>query len=139
MFGAWLAALIALCLGIYQVLLTLLALPGLSEQTLKGLVLNLIEGVDLFLFGTVFYLIALGLYELFVDDNLPMPAWLVIHDLDDLKAKLLGVIVVVLSVQFLAQVLSWKGGTDILAYGAAVALVIAALAYFIAPKRKKNA
>ena len=130
--GALVAALIALGLGAYEVALTVAAVPaGIGEKTLKGQVLNLIEGVDLFLLGTAFYLISLGLYELFIDEHAPLPAWLVIHDLDDLKNKLLKVIVVVLAVQFLAQVLGWKGGPDLLFLGAAVAGVILAIAVFV--------
>ncbi len=66
------------------------------------------------------------------------PGWLVIHDLDDLKGKLLSVIVVVLSVQFLAMVLNWKGGMDILFLGASTALINVAVAYFIGKKIKKE-
>lgn len=60
-------------------------------------------------------------------------------DFDDLKSKLLGVVVVVLGVQFLAQVLSWDGKTDLLSFGAAVAVVILALAFFISQKKKPSA
>ena len=137
--GAWVAALLSLVLGIYEVIQTLLLIPaGISDKTLKQLVLNLIESVDLFLLGTAFYLIALGLYELFIDENARVPGWLVIHDLDDLKGSLLSVIVVVLCVQFVAQALGWKGGVDILYLGAATALVIAATAFFIGKKVKKG-
>lgn len=141
--GAWIAALIALGLGGFEVIQTILMLfnngAGLSgDKGLKLLLLNLVEGVDLFLLGTAFYLISLGLYELFVDPHIEVPGWLEIHDLDDLKNKLLGVVVVVLSVQFLAQVLSWNGQLDLLNFGAAIGVVIASLAFFIGQKGKKN-
>ncbi len=137
--GAWVAALLSLALGAYELIHTVLLIPaGIDDNTLKQLVLNLIESVDLFLLGTAFYLIALGLYELFIDENARVPGWLVIHDLDDLKGSLLSVIVVVLSVQFVAQVLGWKGGVDILYLGASIALVIAAMAFFIGKKVKKG-
>ena len=41
------------------------------------------------------------LYPLFVDDGIDMPSWLRIRNLDDLKEKLVGVIVVVMGVYFL--------------------------------------
>src|SRR5512147_2090205 len=101
--GAWAAALLSLLLGAYEVIQTVLLIPaGINDKTLKLLVLNLIESVDLFLLGTAFYLIALGLYELFIDENARVPGWLVIHDLDHLKGSLLSVIIVVLTVQFVA-------------------------------------
>jgi uncharacterized membrane protein YqhA len=109
-----------------------------SSKGAKGLLLSFIELVDLFLLSTVFYVIAVGLYELFIDDNLPMPAWLVIHDLDDLKANLISVVIVVLGVLFLGQAISWDGERDLLPFGAAVALVIGALSYFLSLKGKKG-
>jgi uncharacterized membrane protein YqhA len=83
------------------------------------------------LLATVFYIIALGLYELFIDSSLPMPPWLEFHTLDDLKDKLLRVVVVLLAVLFLGQLVQWKGDTEILALGAAVALVIGAISFFL--------
>jgi uncharacterized membrane protein YqhA len=110
---------------------------GVSSKGAKTLALGFIEVVDLFLLGTVLYIIALGLYELFVDDKLPLPAWLSIHNLDDLKNKLTGVVILVMGVLFLGQVVSWDGERDLLPYGAAIALVIAALTYFLSQRSKK--
>lgn len=135
--GSLVAALAAMVFGLYEVGLTVYAMGQnmfLAEKTIKLLLINLIEGVDVFLLGTAFYLIALGLYELFIDPKLATPDWLHIKTLDDLKYKLLNVIVVVLAVQFLAQVLSWDGTRDLLAYGAAIAAVILALALFLGRK-----
>lgn len=109
---------------------------AVSSKGAKALLLSFIELVDLFLLATVLYVIAVGLYELFVDDQLPLPEWLVIHNLDDLKEKLIGVVIVVLGVLFLGQVISWDGQRDLLPFGAAVALIIAALSYFLSLKKK---
>jgi uncharacterized membrane protein YqhA len=57
---------------------------------------------------TVFYIIALGLYELFVDDRVELPQWLIIRNIDDLKNKLAGVVVVVMAVLFRGR---WFPGT----------------------------
>ncbi len=107
-----------------------------SSKGAKTLLLASIELVDLFLLATVLYVIAIGLYELFIDDSLPLPHWLVIHDLDDLKEKLIGVVIVVLGVLFLGQVIAWDGTRDLLNHGGAAALVIAALSYFLSLKKK---
>lgn len=139
--GSMVAALAAMIFGVYEVGLTIYAMAqgmAIAEKTIKLLLINLIEGVDVFLLGTAFYLIALGLYELFIDPKLAVPAWLHIDTLDDLKNKLLNVIVVVLAVQFLAQVLSWDGTHTLLSYGAAVAAVILALALFLGRREKKR-
>src|SRR5579884_3509257 len=56
----------------------------------KHLAVEFIELIDLFLLGTVLYIIALGLYELFIDENLPTPTWLTVANLYDLKSMLIG-------------------------------------------------
>ena len=110
---------------------------GAGAKGSKALILAAIELVDLFLLATVMYVIAIGLYELFIDDTLVLPDWLEIHDLDDLKNKLIGVVIVVLGVLFLGQVIGWDGQRELLGYGAAIALVVAALTYFLSQQPKK--
>jgi uncharacterized membrane protein YqhA len=88
--------------------------------------------IDLFLLGTVLYIIAVGLYELFVDPGLPMPAWLRITTLDDLKERLLGVVVVLLAVTFLGSAVTWDGSVNILALGLAVGTVLGVVSLTIA-------
>lgn len=109
----------------------------INIKTSKTLMLSFIEVVDLFLLSTVFYIISIGLYELFIQE-LPLPSWLEITDLDMLKDKLVGVIVVVLSVLFLGQIITWDGKRDLLGYGVSIALVIATLTYFLSQKPKKK-
>lgn len=132
----------ATALLIYGALQTSTLIAGLfsspvSSKGAKTLLLAAIELVDLFLLATVMYVIAAGLYELFIDDTLPLPDWLEIHNLDDLKSKLIGVVIVVLGVLFLGQVIAWDGQRDLLGYGAAIALIVAALTYFLGQKPKK--
>jgi uncharacterized membrane protein YqhA len=108
-----------------------------SAKGAKELVVGSIQVVDQFLLGTVLYIIALGLYELFIDDTLKLPAWLEVHNLDDLKGKLTGVVILVLGVLFLGKAVNWEGEENILPFGVAVAAVIAALTYFLGNKPKK--
>ena len=54
----------------------------------------MIEITDIILLGTVLYIVALGLYQLFIDHNLALPRWLKVNDLTDLKRDLIGVVVV---------------------------------------------
>jgi len=97
----------------------------------KELVGKLVQQADTALLATVLYVIALGLYSLFVDDDIPMPAWLQIHHLDDLKQLLAAVVVVVLGVVFLGHALTWTGSGDLLTVGLACGAVIAALSFFL--------
>jgi uncharacterized membrane protein YqhA len=94
----------------------------------KHLAVDFLQLVDIFLLGTALYIIALGLYELFVDDSLPMPKWLVIATFEDLKEKLIGVIIVLLGVSYLGTAVTWTGDKSILNLGVATAAVILALA-----------
>ena len=138
--GSMLASLVLIVYGgLEAVVLVIDTVRGasVSAKGAKALALTFIEIVDLFLLGTVFLIIGLGLYELFISDDLKLPNWLVIRTLDDLKHKLVGVVIVVLAVLFLGQVMTWDGEREILSYGGAVAMVIAALTWFLASAPKK--
>ena len=138
--GSFVAAILLLAFGVVYELKVILTSPAaeFSSGGVKSLVVSLIEIIDLFLLGTGFYVIALGLYTLFVDDHLPLPVWLEIHTFDDLKAKLISIVIVVMGVTFLSQTVRWDGERDLLGYGLAVGLVIVALTYFISVKGKKG-
>ncbi|MBW4605116.1 MAG: YqhA family protein [Calothrix sp. FI2-JRJ7] len=84
-----------------------------SSKGAKKVVVAFVEVIDLFLLSTVFYITALGLYELFIDDRIKVPEWLEIHTLDDLKGKLISVVVVLLSVLFLGQAVTWNGEANL--------------------------
>jgi uncharacterized membrane protein YqhA len=136
--GTFLAATALLVYGAYDTYKIIADVLGnIGGVKAKQLLLDVIELIDVFLLSTVFYVIAVGLYELFIQDNLPLPEWLEFHTLDDLKDKLVGVIVVALAVLFLGQVVAWDGSRDLMGYGVAVALVIAALTYFLTQKTSK--
>jgi uncharacterized membrane protein YqhA len=98
---------------------------------IERLAVNLIEITDVILLGTVLYIVALGLYQLFIDQNLALPRWLKVNDLTDLKRDLIGVVVVLLGVSFLGEVVNWEGENDVLPLGAGIALVIAALGFIL--------
>ena len=138
-FGSFAASVTLLIYGALETVITIrhTATVPVSRENSKQLILSCIEVVDLFLLATVFYITALGLYELFIDDRIKVPIWLEIHTIEDLKTKLTSVIVVVLSVLFLSEVVRWNGGTNILPLGGGIALVIAAQTYFLSSQVKK--
>ena len=102
-----------------------------GDLTQNEMIGKLIKQADYALLATVLYVLALGLYSLFVDDRVPMPSWLRITNLGQLKELLAGVVVVAIAVIFLGQALTWDGVSDLLAPGLASAAVIAALALFL--------
>ena len=135
--GALLAAITLLVFGFAETVLLIqktIQTGEVSRKVAKALALEFIEIIDLFLLGTVFYIVAIGLYELFISTNIKVPAWLTIKTLDDLKNKLIAVVIVVLGVLFLGQVVGWDGERDLMGYGIGVAVVIAALTYFLSNK-----
>ncbi len=87
--------------------------------------------------ATALFLVAVGLYELFIS-KIDFPVGVTVASLDDLKDKLLGVIVVALAVTFLAQITTWDGKTDLLSYGVSIALVVLALGAFTYFRRDKS-
>jgi len=89
---------------------------------------------DLFLVGATLMIAAFGLYELFIGKirgRLVLPGWLRMHDLNDLKARVISMIILVAAVTFVDAVIESKDGLDTLYVGAGIALVIAALTGFL--------
>ena len=96
-------------------------------------IFDLLEYVHQFLIGTVLYITAMGLFQLFISD-VPLPHWMKTESAEDLETNLIGVTVVVLAIEFLGEVFSGKQA-NLLEYGAGIALPIAALALFLGVKR----
>ncbi|TLM99419.1 MAG: YqhA family protein [Actinobacteria bacterium] len=106
------------------------ALSG--DYSSKDILVSFITIADEYLLGIVMYIIALGVFELFVDDRLPLPAWLEFHHLDDLEEKLVAVVAVVLSVYFLGQVIKAPLGEslEIMRLGFGIGALIVAMGAF---------
>lgn len=129
--GAFLASVTLYVYGalvVFKVIAETVTVGDLSIGGAKHLQLVFIELADVFLLGTVLLIVAFGLYQLFLHPDLNVPKWLRIGDLDDLTAKLLEVVAVMLSVTFLAYTVETGAGEDVLELGIAVAVVVGALA-----------
>ena len=103
----------------------------LGGRHIDRLGVELIEITDIILLGTVLYIVALGLYQLFIDQSLALPRWLKVNNLTDLKRDLIGVVVVLLGVSFLGEVVKGEDKNLLLPFGAGIALVIAALGFIL--------
>lgn len=95
--------------------------------TTKHLMIAAVEQADTLLVGMALLIISFGMQALFIGQLHNVPAWLHIRTFDDLKQKLLGIVVVALAVNFFSVALEWKSGNDILIYGSALAAVILAV------------
>ena len=98
---------------------------------MQDMLVEYIEFADFFLLSIVLYIMSIGLYSLFIDDRIEMPSWLEIHTLDDLKEKLVSVIVVVMGVFFLGRLVHGAEPFDLLCMGVGIGAVILSLAYFV--------
>lgn len=125
------ATIVLLVLGALEMLHTILALVGFGAAlTTNQVRVHFIEAVDLFLMATILYVISAGLYQLFVNNSIPLPQWMRVKSAGDMEGQLIGVLITILGVYGLELVTSWQGGTDILAVGVVVSLLIFALGYF---------
>jgi uncharacterized membrane protein YqhA len=140
-FGALVGALV---IFVYDIITTFMlayqvfTVGAYNEEGVKDVAVGFIKLLDLFLLGTVLYIVAIGLYELFIDPHIPMPAWLHIASINTLKEKLLNVVAVLLVVSFLGVAIEWKGGTDILFYGGAIGIVVASVAFLLFVQNKSD-
>ena len=129
-FGTFVASATLQVFGLLRVAAVILGLISAGEVTSearKALIADTVAIIDIFLIGTVLFVISAGLYQLFVHRDVPLPGWLRIESLDDLKDNLTEVIIVALLVAFLGEAVEWTGGFEILGLGLAVAAVIAAV------------
>lgn len=103
---------------------------------LKTTTVDVLTAVDAILLGTVLLVIGYGLYELFVDANIAVPTWLRVYDLDDLKSKLIGVVVAIIAVIFVGVLVDSNRATDVISYGVGTGALVAGLALFAFATRK---
>lgn len=103
-FGSFLAAATLYVYGAFVVVLQIwhtLRQEHVSVPGVQRLQAAFIEMTDVFLLGTVLFIVSFGLYQLFIQPNLPVPAWLKIESLDQLSERLIEVVGVLLAVTFL--------------------------------------
>jgi uncharacterized membrane protein YqhA len=110
----------------------------LNDAYLKETIVEVLTAVDAILLGTVLLVIGYGLYELFVDTRLEVPEWLEVRDLDDLKSKLIGVVVAIIAVVFVGVFVDTNRAADVVAYGVGAGALVAGLALFAHATRKES-
>jgi uncharacterized membrane protein YqhA len=136
LFLAFIALMVSSVWHTVEIIVQSLFTDDIDQKMLVG---KLVQQADTALLAAVFYVIALGLYSLFVSDDIPMPKWLRVHNLGDLKELLASVVIVVLAVIFLGFALTWDGVENLLIIGLSSAAVIAALALFLWVTGKERA
>jgi uncharacterized membrane protein YqhA len=94
-----------------------------------GIIVALVKVVDAFLVAIALLIFSLGLYELVIGE-LKLPAWMVVHNLHDLKAKLGSLLVLVMAVKFLEKLAEWKDARETLFFALSIAVIAAVLIAF---------
>jgi uncharacterized membrane protein YqhA len=105
--------------------------PSSLEVNHSSLLVGIIGAVDLFLIATVLLIFSFGIYELFISkidiarSSEAYPTLLEISTLDDLKNKIIKVIIMVLIVSFFQRVLELQitSGLDMLMMAASIAAI----------------
>ena len=101
--------------------------------------------IDLFLVGATMLIAGIGFYELFISkvdvggDGHGLPAWLEMRDLNDLKARVISMIILVISVAFVDVVVDFRDGLQVFYLGAGVALVVGALTIYLRFSSREHA
>lgn len=131
-----LGALLLMAQGSYEMVLVIIDAIA-NESSLKESIVYVLTAVDAILLGTVLLVIGYGLFELFIDDELPVPLWLRVYDLDDLKSKLIGVVVAIIAVVFVGIFVDAKRSADVISYGVGAGALVVGLAIFAYATKKE--
>jgi uncharacterized membrane protein YqhA len=140
--GTFLAAVTLYVYGtvvVVQIIWDTIVSYRISVAGVKHLQVVFIEMTDVFLLGTVLFIVAFGVYQLFIQPDLPVPNWLKIRRLDQLTERLVEVVGVLLSVTFLSVAAEGEEETSLLELGVAVSIVIAALSLLLVVSHRRPA
>ena len=106
--------------------------------SLKETIVDVLTAVDAILLGTVLLVIGYGLYELFIDADIEVPLWLRVRDLDDLKSKLIGVVVAIVAVVFVGVFVDSNRADEVISYGVGAGALVVGLAIFAYASRNEG-
>lgn len=135
--SAILGALLLMAQGSYEMVkVTIDAIR--NGAYLKDTIVDVLTAVDAILLGTVLLVIGYGLYELFIDTDIDVPAWLRVENLDDLKSKLIGVVVAIIAVVFVGVFVDSNRSGDVIAYGVGAGALVVGLAIFAYATKKDS-
>ena len=99
------------------------------HETSNPTLYMLLESLDSFLIAIALIVVSVGLYDLFIGE-LEVPEWMLVDNLDDLKAKFSFVLIPIMAVKFVQKLLQSESSLETLYYGIAVAVVAVALTAF---------
>ncbi len=128
-----------LLMGQGSVEMVKVVIEALSDGApLKDTIVDVLTAVDAILLGTVLLVIGYGLYELFIDADIEVPLWLRVRDIDDLKSKLIGVVVAIVAVVFVGVFVDSNRADEVISYGVGAGALVVGLAIFAYASRKEG-
>ena len=136
--ASMIGALLLMAQGSFEVVMAVVN-AILDQTALKDTIVAVLTAVDAILLGTVLLVIGYGLYELFVDSGIKVPEWLQVRDLDDLKSKLIGVVVAIIAVVFVGVLVDSNRAADVISYGVGAGALVLGLAIFAYATKKDSA
>jgi uncharacterized membrane protein YqhA len=86
-------------------------------------VVGLLHMFDAFLVAAVLLVVAVGTYGLFISPLADLPDVLVVRSLDELKARFVSVLVLLMTVTFVEHLMSWSDPWQSLVFAAAITVV----------------
>ena len=139
------AAFTLIILGSWDIIEAVIFYNPLFDESISNnndLLFKIISAIDLFLIGIVLLIFGFGIYELFVSEidfaNAKFTeSTLKIRDLDQLKNKIIKVVIIVLIVKFFEKVLKFSENfttpTDILYFGLSILSIC--IGYYLINKK----
>src|SRR6185312_15253941 len=116
---------------------TIALVEALFHGEREGMAVGLVKVLDGLLIGAGLLIFSLGMYELFIGGT-TLPDWLIIKDLDGLKSRVVGVVVMVMAVSFLERLETQTEPRDILFRGLAIASVSVALVVLMGRRGRQH-
>ena len=92
----------------------------------NGIAIALVSVVDTVLIGSVLFVSAASIYEIFID-KLDLPSGMLAHNLSELKSKLGAILVLIMALKFVEHLVEWKDAMNTLLYAIGIGIVSAAL------------
>jgi len=150
--SAMFGALVLVIIGTYEIYLVISEIFGVFtkeipyEKINEEVIIHIVSAIDTFLIATVLMIFGIGLYEIFIskigyaerDTDSKASTVLVIHSLDELKNKLIKVIIIVLIVTYFKYAISIKYTEISQLLYLSVGIALIAVAIFLLNKDKHD-
>ena len=102
---------------------------GWDVYSIREVAASFLKVVDFFLLSVGLHIIAIGVYKLFIDETIDLPESMNSRSFVDLKLTLVKLATIVLLLDFVEQALSTTEPRELLEFGIAIAVVLAAVSW----------